>query len=357
MTKYLEVAQWLRDQIEAGRFKAGERLMGEVGLCEKFGVSRQTARSAIALLEKDGLVVRKQGSGTYVNNFLSGYGRKKIGLLLTYADDYIFPSIISGIEGALSEHGHRISLYLTRNRVDTERSQLLSLLSDNIDGLLVEAVKSALPNPNLDLYKELAAQGVPVLFMNVYHSGLDCNYIINDDVKGGRLAARHLIESGHTKIGGIFKHDDVQGSFRYKGFIEELYARGLHLNENSVIWYSTETLSELFSPARISLLIERLKGVSAVICYNDQVAVKLVQSCAGAGIRVPQDLSVVSFDNSNLSSVSSVPLTTVTHPGAQMGRFAAQSILKAICSPKFSLQHVYSPDLVIRDSVHMLMKG
>ena len=354
--KYQEIANWLKENIRTGAFKSGDKLISEPSLCEKFGISRQTARSAFAILEKEGLVVKRQGSGTYVNSFIAGAGRKKIGILMTYADDYIFPPIISGIEEVLSEHGHIMSLNLSQNKVENERSKLLSLLYDNIDGLIVEAAKSALPSPNLDLYKEFVSRGIPSIFINTYHNRLDCNYIINNDVEGGRLAVSHLIENGHKKIGGIFKHDDIQGSYRYKGFVKGLYENRLHLNENSVIWYSTETLDNLFYPDQFSLLLDRLADTSGVICYNDQVAVKLIQACSRVGINVPRDLSVVSFDNSNLSEIASVPLSSIIHPGPEMGRLAAQSLLKIIHNPRHQVRHIYQPQLVVRSSVRNILE-
>jgi len=347
--KYQEVAEWLKESIAAGVFMPGGKLISEPGLCKKFGISRHTARAAIAILEQDGIVSRKQGSGTYVNHFTSGARRKKIGILLTYADDYIFPTIISGIEEVLSEQGHGMSLSLTHNKVQNERNQLLSFLSDDIDGLIVEAVKSALPSPNLDIYDEFAARMIPCVFINTYHSSLDCNYIINNDVTGGRLAARHLIENGHDRIGGIFKHDDIQGSFRYKGFVKELYDHKLTLCDNSIVWYCTETLDKLFCSDQVGFILERLNGVSGVVCYNDQVSVRLIQACIKAGMNVPQDLSVVSFDNSNLSSITSVPLSSITHPGAEMGRHAARLILKNSNSLQ-SVHHIFEPQLVVRCS-------
>jgi len=349
--KYQEIADWLKENIRQGTFKSGEKLISEPSLCEKFGISRHTARSAVGILEQEGFVVRKQGSGTYVNHFLSDAGRKKIGLLMTYADDYIFPSIISGIEEVLSNKGHGMSLSLTQNKVENERSQLLAFLSDDIDGLIVEAVKSALPSINLDIYKEFAARNIPVIFINTYHSRLDCNYIINNDVAGGRLAARHLIENGHKTIGGIFKHDDIQGNYRYKGFIKEISAQNLGLHENHIIWFSTETLDSLFYPDQFDLLLDRLKGASGVVCYNDQVAVKLMQACARIGLSVPRDLSVVSFDDSNLSRVTSVPLTSISHPGPEMGHVAAESLLELIDNPRHSIHRIYQPRLVVRESV------
>ena len=128
-------------------------------MCEKFSISRQTARQAIAILEKEGLVLKKQGSGTYVNHIFSEtkIPSKTIGLVTTYLDDYIFPGIISGIEKVLSLNGYNTTLRLTRNKVNTEREQLLSLLKSDIDGLIVEGTKSALPNPNLDIYNQLSS--------------------------------------------------------------------------------------------------------------------------------------------------------------------------------------------------------
>jgi len=81
--KYQEIADWLTENIRSGTFPSGSKLISELNLCEKFGISRHTARSAIAILEKDGFVARRQGSGTYVNHFLSDAGRNKIGLLMT----------------------------------------------------------------------------------------------------------------------------------------------------------------------------------------------------------------------------------------------------------------------------------
>ena len=171
-------------------------------MCEKFSISRQTARQAISVLEKEGLILKKQGSGTYVSQIFSEAKTisKNIGLVTTNLDDYIFPAIISGVEKVLSSNGYNTTLRLTRNRINNEREQLLSLLKSDIDGLIVEGTKSALPNPNLDIYRQFADRGIPVVFINNYYSSLNCNFVVVDDEKGGRLATRYLIEQVHQKI-------------------------------------------------------------------------------------------------------------------------------------------------------------
>ena len=348
--KYIEIADWLRNNILDGTFQAGERLITEHNLCEKFGISRHTARSAVSVLEREGLVVRRQGDGTYIHLGLNTK-RKNIGVLLTDPNCYTFPNMISGLNEVLSSQGHRITLALSQNKVEIERAQLLSLQAANIDGLIVEAVQSTFANPSLEIYKDFFARNIPVIFVNCYYPRLDCNYIVNDDVEGGSIATSYLIDQGHHKIGGIFKLDSLQGSLRYEGFVNKLYEQNLTLDEARVIWYSDESLDYLFSAEQLSLLTEALSGCTAVLCYNDRVAHKLIEASPKLGFRIPQDLSIASFDNSIVSRMAIPSITSVTHPGAEMGRLAASTLLKMIENPNHKIQHVYQPTLVIRDSV------
>ncbi|MCL1948736.1 MAG: GntR family transcriptional regulator [Turicibacter sp.] len=353
MPKYQSIAQWIKKEIKANNFKVGEKLISEHQICDRFSVSRQTARQAVSVLEDEGLVTRKRGSGTYINPVIPAKktATKNIGLITTYLDDYIFPLIISGVEKVLSDNQYHMTLRLTRNKVRNERAQLKSLLDSDIDGLIVEGTKTALPNPNLDVYQEFFDRGIPVMFINAYYGELDCNYVVSGDAQGARLATRRLIDAGHSKIAGIFKHDDQQGNFRYKGFMEEMYQQGLEIDEQAVIWYSTESHKELFSPQQLPLLLQKLKNCTAVICYNDQIAMKLIQLFNPTDLKIPQDLALVSFDNSSLCDISTVPLTSVTHPGTTLGETAAHSILTMIENPHYKIQQVIEPELVERASV------
>ena len=105
--------------IASGHYKDGEALLTEAELKQKFGVSRQTVRQAISLLENDGLVIRRRGSGTYVNHGARKHsGMLNVGVITTYITDYIFPSIVRGIESALSAESCIMSLSATYNRTD-----------------------------------------------------------------------------------------------------------------------------------------------------------------------------------------------------------------------------------------------
>ena len=116
MPKYLQVAETLRREIAEGVFQEGQTLMTEQELRFRFDVSRQTVRQAIALLENDGLVDRRRGSGTYVHHGARRrQGAVHVGVVTTYITDYIFPSIVQGIESVLNEHGAVMNLSATYN--------------------------------------------------------------------------------------------------------------------------------------------------------------------------------------------------------------------------------------------------
>ena len=353
IAKYTEIADWLRKNIRSNNFKAGEKLMSEHALCDMFATSRHTVRAAIAALEKECLVVRKQGSGTYINPDIYS-GRKNIGVLLTYSYDYTFSDMLTGIDAVLSSHNHLITLALTHNKVETERNQLLSLLAADVDGLIVEAVKSALASPNIEVYKDFADRNIPVVFVNAYHSRLDCNYIVNDDVKGACIATDYLINNGHYKIGGIFNHSSTQGSLRYEGFVSKLYEKNLTLDESCILWYSDESLNALFSDEQLPQLAKALSNCTAVLCYSDKVAHMLIEAAQKIGLKIPEDLSVASFDNSFLSRLITPSITTITHPGVEMGKLAAESLLKIIENPGHRIKYVYDPKLIVRNSVRGL---
>ena len=137
--KYLQVADALRREIVQGTFRDGDTLATEEELRIRFRVSRQTVRQAIALLEDDGLVDRRRGSGTYVRHGpRKRQGLLRVGVLMGYITDYISPAIISGMERVISEHGAVMTLSATRNDPALERALLERMQGGQVAGLIVE---------------------------------------------------------------------------------------------------------------------------------------------------------------------------------------------------------------------------
>ena len=261
MPKYQEIAGWLEQGICDGRYLSGQKLPSEQALREQFGVSRQTVRRALEVLEDEGLVYGRQGSGTFVADQEAEENAKsrQIAVVTTYVDNYIFPRIIQGVESVLSREGFQVQISFTNNRLQKEGEILENLMNQELRGLIIEATKSALPNPNIPLYRCLLEKGVQILFLNSGYPELDGPVVALDDVEAGRCAARFLLDMGHTELGGmgipgIFRHigkcpgrEDQEGS-QHKRQGQEAGFHGYFLS-----FRGRKGLAMVYRPAHISL--------------------------------------------------------------------------------------------------------
>lgn len=329
--KYLQLATELQAEISRGTFP--DKLPTEKELAEAYQVSRQTVRQALEHLVGLGLIEKRQGSGSRVVDTARSSGSRRIAIVTSYIDNYIFPSVLQDIQKVLTRRNFSTMLYATQNRPAAEREILQDLLRQGIDGLIVEGAKTALPTPNLDLYERLERAGIPTVFLHGCYQELHGAVCVSDDnFGGGYQLVRHLINRGHTKIAGIFKSDDIQGPQRYAGFLAALRDAGLPLPDNRVYWYATEERRFLLDYGHEEMLTHflsfYLKDCTAVVCYNDEIADRLVRHLLNIGRAVPGDVAVVSFDNSYYSDLCPVRITSLAHEAHKMGELAAQLLLK-----------------------------
>lgn len=353
--KYQILVENIRREIHEGKYQTGDKLMSENQLSAQYGFSRQTVRQALGILEQEGVLIRRRGSGTYIARGGQTRKTRTIGVITTYITDYIFPTIVRGIEEELTSSGYHLSLGVTRNRVETEAQLLRSFIESGVDGLIVEGTKTALPNPNIDLYSKLQSMGVPCVFFNGYYREMPGSvYVVTDDRQAGFDAVRKLLGAGCLRLGGIFKSDDRQGHERYAGFARGIAEAGGMLNDDSVVWYSTGDKEELFSGAMASHVLRCLRNCDGVVCYNDQIAYGLIELLRGHGFHVPQEVSVVGFDNSSVSQYSPVKITTFDHPKDEMGRLAARKIIRMVEDGTKETSVVLPMPLVEKESVARL---
>ncbi|WP_026566710.1 GntR family transcriptional regulator [Bacillus sp. UNC41MFS5] len=368
-TKYTMVKEKITEWITSGQVKPGEKIYSENELVKMFGVSRHTIRQAVGDLVHEGLLYREQGAGTFCSYkkeqtnvqtpssfHTSNTNGKNIGVITTYISDYIFPSIIKGIESHLTEQGYTLTLACTDNDVEKEKQCLQTMLSRNIDGLIVEPTKSSQYNPNIPYYLELEQNNIPYLMINQYYSQLMPPHMIMYDEQGGFIATEHLIKLGHEKIIGLFKTDDLQGVNRMQGFIRAFREHSLPFFPEMVISFTTEDQN--------NNLLERLENFfrtnsvpSAIVCYNDQLALNVLNLVRRLGQRVPEDISIVGFDDSSLAVATEVKLTSIAHPKMEMGIEAAKWIVSAVENKDDRPPSiVYEPKLVVRNSTAPFVK-
>lgn len=332
--KYIQLAAVLRTNIREGVYGAEGRLPTEMQLAAQHNVSRQTVRQALALLASEGLIEKRQGSGSHILDSTAQAAGNNIAVVTSYVNDYRFPSLFQNVQNILDRNNYSTLVYSTQNQTSREREILQTLLEHPVRGLLMEGVKTALPNPNLDLYQRLKRSGIPMVFLHGCPAGLNAVCISDDNETGGYHAVQYLLEKGHTNIGGLFKSDDLSGHQRYLGFQSALRDRGLPFPDERIFWYSTGDRHALLELGQNHWLTRFLpvirKECTAVVCQSDEIAYPLIQLLLAAGIHVPRDVSVISFDNSYYSDMGAVSITSFAGNSGKMGRLAAQALLDQI---------------------------
>lgn len=330
---YKTIAEELRKTIKQNIEQGIQKLPTEQQLCQMYHVSRQTIRQTLLLLEKDHLIYRRQGSGIYITGRLSDPEQNKIYILISDAQEYIYPLVLADIHSVLSSHGFTDRVFQTGNRICRETELLQSFLNDPPRGLIVEGCRTALPNPNQHLYEQLEQKGSFVIFLFNHYSNFKSSiYIKGDNHYGSSLLVSHLYDEGHRSIGGIFKSDDLQGMERYSGFMDTMLSLGLTVPDEHIGWFQSNDLDKLRKQRDTSflrkILQQSLAGCTAVVCYNDEIAYWLIKELNQAGYHLPEDMAVTAFDNTYLSNHGIVSITTLSHKGYQIGTLAAETAIK-----------------------------
>lgn len=354
MPKYMDIVKWTTDQITTGALQPGKKIHSENTLCKIFDVSRQTVRRALEELEQTGYVTRIKGSGTYISEKqpatpykpIAKYPLSKtVGIITTYLDSYIFPSIIQGIETVLTDNGFTVQLTSTKNLIEGELRALQMMSENNLDGLIIWPTKSGLPCMNQRFYQTLYQKGLPLVFVDSFYAECPGTYVALDDEGAGKAAIAHLLEMGHLEIAGLFPHSDQQGYLRYKGYVKAFTDLGLPIREEHIHWYSKDNVEELLHSPK---LWETLSSCTAAFCFNDSLAIMLIDLLRQKGIRVPEDFSVVGVDNTLMAKIGG--LTSVIHPAEDLGASVAKLLISMINGEEG--QNILFPaQLVIRDSV------
>ncbi|WP_077624539.1 GntR family transcriptional regulator [Sediminibacillus massiliensis] len=362
-TKHNMVKQAIKSKIMDGTFLPNQKISSESELMKQFGVSRHTVRLAIGDLVNQGWLYREQGAGTFCadrqpDQQQGKSEQKNIAIVTTYISDYIFPSIIRGAESYLSEQNYQVSLFSTNNNHESERTILERIIEQQFDGVIIEPTKSGYANPNLGYYLHLERLNIPYIMINSFYDELEPVSVTLDDEQGGYLQTEHLIKQGHKSIIGLFKTDDLQGTRRMKGYLKAHRANKLPVNPDYILTYSTDEKVE--RPTQfLQEVLDSDEKATAMVCYNDELALKLLDVLRERKIKVPDEMSIVGFDDSFLAEVSEVKLTTISHPKTELGKKAGEMILNMIKSKNsqtkaFDGSFIFEPELIVRSSTNSL---
>ncbi|AGF58446.1 GntR family transcriptional regulator of arabinose operon [Clostridium saccharoperbutylacetonicum] len=348
-TKHELIEKYYIDLLENNKVSAGEQLPSENDIAKQFNVSRHTVRQALNYLVQEGWIYKERGKGSFYSNKKQNEIKKNVAVLTTYISDYIFPKIISGIEEELRRKGYNLLLFNSNNDINNERICFENIINQDIAGLIVEPAQSTINNLHHESIKKLEKNNIKYIAINANCDEENSAYILVDDEQGGYKLTNYLLELGHRNIAALFKADDLQGEKRRRGYIKALTEYNLSFNKKIVGEYITDN-QEMYIDQFIKRILSSENRPTAIVCYNDKVALRVIDECRKENIKIPKDLSIVSFDDSSLAVSSDIKLTTIKHPKEDMGVRAAKCVIDMIEGRIDKPQYTYSAELIVRES-------
>lgn len=279
---------------------------------------------------------------------------RDIGLVIPNVSNPFYLQAILGINDVLSKNAYSLILCNTMRDVEQERGYLRQLYERQTKGVILSSVDG-----NAELVKEYARRGMKFVLLDQMITGVESLGINFDSRAGARMAAEYLISLGHRRI--CFATMAMTRWTRiemHKGYQDALFGAGIPYDETLVFERPADradTDSDLELQAGQEIAAEflgRSCAATAILCNNDMVAIGVIQTLLKNGTRVPQDVSVVGFDDIPFASAFLPALTTVYYPAAETGRLAALMLLDALknSAARASISMNLTPRLIIRDT-------
>jgi len=268
-----------------------------------------------------------------------------IGVLIPDLTNPLFPPLIRGMEGVWDGAGYTTLVASTDGDPHRERQRVEMLVARQVDGFVIAtAVRHD------EVVTEMMAAGRPVVLVNRTIQGSGAFAVVPDDRKGSTLAVEHLVALGHRRIAHLAGPRRLStGQLRWRGFLEAMDEHGLEVSASMVATAEGYTESEGVTSAR-RLLGAELRP-TAIVAGNDLLALGAYTALAELGLRCPEDVSVIGFNDMPFADRFAPPLTTVRIPHALIGARAAELLLERIEDPAATPQTLlFEPTLVVRAS-------
>ena len=273
---------------------------------------------------------------------------KSIAFVVPSLKEPSFVDLINGAELEMSKNGYSMILFNTRQNIVREKDILDTLDSMIVDGVIFSGVYGG--EEEKFFMTEIQNRGIPLILVDRVIPNIDIPYVMSNDYLGGQLAAEYMLENNHSRIGIITYSTKVHiFKERVRGFIEVLNKSNIHeifINEVPLEYKNIEE-----SLVKEKDFIIKSK-VSIVFCVADSIAIFLSRILGESEIKIPDDISIMGYDNLVFSNLTVPKLTTINHDMYEIGRIAAENLIARLESGRFKKRKIIiDPVLLPRDSV------
>ncbi len=285
------------------------------------------------------------------NNFASSLRKQKtntIGVLLHELNSNFITSVLAGIEKVTTEAGYDLIIAHSSESFKKEKANVSNLFHKRVDGLIASL---SFNTTGLEHFQPYFDKNIPVLFFDRVEEKSETTKVIIDNYKCGYLATQHLLEQGCKRI--ILLTSNLQRNVyaqRHKGYSDALYDAGIPYNKNYIL---IQDLSEQTAIQAANDILKMKPLPDAVFATNDFKAAVCMQELKRHGIRVPEDIAFVGFNNDAISKIVEPQLTTIDYPGIEMGEIVARNLinhLTGVSNLKNTNTIIIRSELIIRQS-------
>ena len=305
-------------------------------------VSKKTKDKIIKIIKETGFFPNE-----VARKLVTGKPLDSIGLIVSDISNPFFSEIASGAEMEAKKNSISIIFLNTNYDKDLERRDIDILIKNRVMGILL-----ATPTTKDGNVLYLEEIGFPYVLLTRKVSGLNSNIVSVDHFKASKNAVEYLVKKGHERIAHFSSNEKVYGIIqREKGYLDALKKNGISINKELIL-YTDLTIDGGYNVARDLINKRKELRPTAIFCTNDMIAIGALEFFNQVGIKVPENMSVIGYDDIPYSSLRMINLTTVKQPMIEMGIKAVQLLLKIINAnnPK-PIQYILKSKLVERGTV------
>lgn len=288
---------------------------------------------------------RLQYKPSVIASALMGKKTYTLGLLIPDVSNPFFSEIARAVEDMAHEEGYSVIVCSTDNNDERIEKNIKMLEQKSVDGLLIGTGVE-----NANIIAQLSENSVPIVMIAREASDINVHRVLTDDFKGGSLAAGHLLQLGHEHVAILSESTKFSSSKeRVRGFRFALFEAGKTLDDERIVACQSTIMD---GKRAATTLLTGPNPPTAIFCCNDMLAIGALQAARECGVRVPEQLSIIGFDNTILSTVTNPTLTTIAQPTDEMAKLAFGLLLSSPDEGSEDIKQriVMEPKLIERES-------